>query len=811
MSRYGRSLPAVKPNGGIFDGAPLAWWDDFANIVQTGDPELAARVHATACICGGADDPTWGLYGQRWSVVNAGKRIGQLHDLGIKALTWIEGFGTAGLCYIAEPRRDDRGEWLKRAGQPDLTDLFHIHWNWQDYGGEGEIRWIGAHNYFDDEDFARPYTRTHPRYGCPPMTYPDGRVAAGYLGDPSDPRTSAIYDAGCSKSVLGEVACEYDYHEPVNRTDPATGQPRGPLTGLIDTGERVGGTPDPGFTPEEWARLKRRGYSGAVSFCKDTACPVWIDYARASVRQAVDAGIDGLWVDNFSPWDSFGGQPMLRAFGEWSVAGFRPYLRAHFDADELAAMGVDDAAAFDVRSYMLDRCRQWGGDPTRLDDPRWSDPRWLDDPIWRAYLIYKRQTGTAALSALYRAIKEVAAEEGKPDFLVSGNDTPGYSLGWVRGDLDMVSTEQSWGWALTAGPRGLMPPPVGSYVPVYKLGREHARSRFVNAWMYRLEDEPTPPGLSRVLYYQALANHASPAPNYGGRTIGDEVTDAEFHAFVRRVAPELGARVPVEDVGLYYSSSSQIIEMLPGGFRNHADQPHSFAFYGWATALTRLHVQWRAIPEWKLTPETLAPLRLLIVAESPVFPAEDVPVLEAWVRAGGRLIVTGQSGARTGEAGNFERAPDGSTLSPLISAPEGVRYLEADPGRFFYMADAERPARLEPIAEALAASLEGLEPLLVTADGMAWEVGLSTFTDGRRLFVDVSNTDIDLPTDAVTPTPALTFTVALPEGLGTGELRARALTPGADVPVSVRRLPDGRAEVSVGSVEVYACVVIEAG
>ena len=77
--------------------------------------------------------------------------------------------------------------------------------NWELYGG-GTIDWIGVHNFFDDEAFAQPFTRTHPVYGSAPMTYPGGAVATGYAGDPADPRNSRVYDAGCAKNILGHQA-----------------------------------------------------------------------------------------------------------------------------------------------------------------------------------------------------------------------------------------------------------------------------------------------------------------------------------------------------------------------------------------------------------------------------------------------------------------------------------------------------------------------------------------------------------------------------------------------------------------------------
>ena len=56
---------------------------------------------------------------------------------------------------------------------------------------------------------------------------------------------------------------------------------------------------------------------------------------------------------------------------------------------------------------------------------------------------------------------------------------------WVSpvGTLDMVSTELNPGWNIGISSRGIMMPP-DRFGPVYKLAREHAKSRLVNVWMY---------------------------------------------------------------------------------------------------------------------------------------------------------------------------------------------------------------------------------------------------------------------------------------------------------------------------------------
>lgn len=107
-------------------------------------------------------DPCWGIYAQR--LVPPGDQIDILHDAGIKAITWLEAFGTTEF-YIAHLEKNADGSWVKLEDDPDVTRIFNNHWDWQYYDGSGEIRWVGMLNYFDNQDFAWPYVRTHPRYG----------------------------------------------------------------------------------------------------------------------------------------------------------------------------------------------------------------------------------------------------------------------------------------------------------------------------------------------------------------------------------------------------------------------------------------------------------------------------------------------------------------------------------------------------------------------------------------------------------------------------------------------------------------------
>ena len=741
------------------------WWDDFPRMVDDHAVGVVTNYHGNMAMNGCGQDPSWGTFYQKSGLMSGAARFDIFRKAGIKQIGYYEAFGQ-NYCLAAE-----LGSW----DQTNLTSVLHHHWDWANYGG-GTTRWLGVHNFFNDDDFARPYTRTHPRYGGRAMTYPDGTVAAGYDGPGTDPRNSRVYDAGCSKNILGELVVD-QYH-----------YPEGSTNGLVYVAEAD-------------------DYAGLIYFLKDSACPLWSDYTYASVLQSVDAGCAGMWNDNYGAWDSLGIHPVEKGFGEWSVARFRDHLTNHFSVVELERLGIANAANFDIREHLKAVAMGRGWDGSNLEHPVWSSAEWLNDPLWRAYLIFKRQTGAEALSSYYASAKSAAQKGGKTEFLMAGNDMPGFNFGWCRGDLDMVSTEAAMGWQLANGATGFTPPPVGRFAPIYKLAREHAKSRFVQVWFYNdhYAEALTHPELCNVIYYEMFSTHTLPKLDPGNpRFGGDEATNAGFFEFVERVAPVYGARVPIEDVGIYYSSSSILRQLTPRGFVNHDVQPHQFGFWGWATALGELHVQYRAIPEWKLTAETLATLRLLVIPDAEVFDPADVAVLTRWVKAGGRLIITGDSGKYLGESGNFDLNPEGSSLGALANHADVV-YLPDNLGMDYYLAYADRPAMLSQFSDVL--------PDVRIDTTASDRTGITLYGDeaAGKLFIDVNNFDIDLQSYAVTSTGEVEIEVQCPQWLQGKSLEVSVCSPQAVPPEAELLTMPGEdvLRIKLGPVDYYAGIVIQ--
>lgn len=651
------------------------------------------------------------------------------------------------------------------------------------------------------------------------MTYPDGTPATGYFGnDSTDPRKSRVFDAGAAKDILGNVrVSSYGYRDDVAGDSRRS---QGLLACNVDGQNHL---------------------VGHISIAKDTACPMWIDQQRSSVlRSVAEGGIDGIWADNFSSWDNFGWEPVKNAFGEWSVAKFRNYLASNFRPTELADMGIASTAAFDIRVYLRDKLESFGGQSSNLDDPKWSDVRWLEDPVWRAYRIFKRQVGTRALEDYYRVTKEAAMTMGKPDFAVFGNDIPLFNLGYCRGELDVVSTEISPGWHMGSSSRGFMMPPVGRFAPVYKLGREFAKSRQMNVWMYLPGNNTVfkeKPGVANTLYYEMLANQALPMlhKDHPDMTQSGEI-NRSFFGFVKNARAIFGDRQDVADVGIYYSTSSVLAQMTPRFFADLDTQPHAGAFWGWGTALGELHYQYRAVPEWKLTEDTLSKLRVLIIPHAEVLDPGDVKtIIEPWIRAGGCLIVTGNSGMRCGEGGNFSDNAGGLSLSTLTgvahfaNAPSS-KLRKVGKGTVFYLRDNiglshfknsnvdARSHSIRDVSKAMTQVLGYKSMALQKVSSIPGTLGLTLYQDekARRFFIDAVNYQVDLETGEMTDSPSVTFTIEIPSWLAAtpsgNDIAVQVLSPAKNVPnVTVKKLAGNnknRLQLELGSVTHYASVVL---
>jgi hypothetical protein len=745
-------------------------------------------------IHGAVSDPTWGPYAQHLTLLEQRTNMAAFKRQGARLITWIEGFGDCMLYAVALERKPD-GSFTPREDDSATVKVARSHWSWahREIPQGNTLRWVGLHNTINDEDFVLPaYGRA--RRGLPVPRYPDGRPAIGWMPDARYPLNARIYDACGAKDINGSLHPAFEPTSGVNETDSATNPPHGLTEGLYPA--RVG-IEDVSAPPG-----RKSGdvvYCGVISVHKDISAPFWREYARASVREIVRQGLDGVWCDNYSPWDNFGYPPVQKAFGNWSVHRFHTHLHTDFSEAARQEMGVSAPDLFDIRDYLQGKAKAFGAiDSSHYNDPAWRDARWNDDPLWAAFKAFRQRSAQQDLRAFYEAIHAEARRAGRPDFCIGGNDIPLYGLGWVRDAwLDMVNAELTPGWHMGAGSRGIMIPPQGKMAVIYRIAHPHQKGPFCAAWYYLngpYERHQQQPEIARTLLAEAFANGAFLLCDPNNKQVAGTVeTHAWWNHFVRENEAQFGPRVPVADVGILFSPDNQLALLAPGGFPDLDRQLHVFGHYGWATALIDAHIPHRVLTDWQLDAAHLASLRALILPDAECLDASVMPALEAWVRKGGSLILTGPCGLREGPAGRFRQRAI-SCLASLVGADwlktagspvqcafgKGRVFWTPTPsGMDYYLQASERLSRLpEMVSRVGPSSLVAGEDLLVTVGLSLWKA-----EDGRALFADLVNYDLDADNDHVRPAEDLHFRVRLPRSWQTAQVQT--LSPDAEAPATL--------------------------
>ncbi len=647
-------------------GSP-PWWYRFPTYIgDIGTPAALSNAvswHARMVSGNFAADPTWGAYGQLSSAHQATRLFEQAKSSHLRWISWVEAFGEC-MLYAAGFERLPDETWPRTAGQPALAQLSRSAWNWESGRPGNALRWVGLHNALNDEDFMQPQlTRTN--LGWPVPTYPDGRSAIGWIDGLGYPLNAKVYDATGSKDINGKLAVEFEgLPEKVNRLDSA-GNRLGSTNGLYAvTLEKSRASQYPNRRPGDIL------YASVLNVGKDPAAPFWTNYVRVAAREIIRRGADGLWCDNFSPFNNFGMPSLHNAFGEWSEARFRQFLRERLSEPERARLQIAEASRFDIRGALKQQAAAFAAKDTGdIHDPAWRDPRWLDVPIWNIYKVFKQHVGQTALRGFYEAVKEEAAKAGRSDFLVAGNDMPIFGLGWAHDDwLDMVSTEFSPAWYVTTGSRGIMIPPYGKFAVVCRAALAHQKGPFATMWYYLRSPYDKyigKPELAKVLAAEAFANGVFLKYGDVWEYPGTPDSVAWWNEFVTRSEPRFGSRRLAGDLGVVYSPDNQLFWVVPGSHAlDHNRQPHSFEHWGLSTMMVDRHLSYRVLPDWKLTATELRSFKTIYLPHVECLDDAPARALVNWVRDGGHLVMTGTTAMRHGPAGWF-RKREGSALAEL--------------------------------------------------------------------------------------------------------------------------------------------------
>ncbi|MBE6871288.1 MAG: hypothetical protein E7491_04975 [Ruminococcaceae bacterium] len=751
-------------------------------------------------------DFAWGILAQRASLNETIKDIRKKQADGIRLLSYFEASGTISTFAVG----------YKNPG--DFSKLYDLNaWAFQIVGKNGSqyVTYVGIHNEINDEDVSKNIApREQLGYSIP--TYPDGSSALGFNSN-SDlpyPLNARFYDMAVTRGISGNMVLDFsmEYSAPDLQGDIITmtvGSKYLPTYAGKNAGDKVS------FL--------------SVGMSKDVAAPFWLEHAHVVGREFAKNGMDGAWFDNMSPWDNF--QGVYNGFGKWSEAKFNTWLSEKYTPSQLSSFGIDSLNSFNIRQYMVNVAKEWGvTDAESSGSPIYALTIWHDDIIWNLYKVFKAEVGSTYLRNMYNIMKEESELAGNTEgFMVIGNDMPAINHGWITDEwLDMCGTEIGTGWSLTFGSKGLGNIPDGKMSVMYHAGTEMQSGRYGATWFYadgELAGGKTETG--KVLAAEAFAN------NFFIKRADNTVTTDESQRWLNRFLyaneEAFGTRYTRYEIAIVLSTENQLANMVPANMTGSDmnKQYHMQGIWGFAHALTDANVPYRIIPEWKINDQTLKNVKTLILPNVEAMDEDMFAYYLRYAQNGGRLVITGPTGARYGSDGAFMLRDEAlfdkyvgvdSSNTPGISLEYSAEYSEeyvtakcgkgtiiwtGEPVGHTYFSmqgyrDDLRPLILEMVGNTVT---------LLDASQLPKTVGayLMQSADGQSVFVDLVNYNCNISSDTVTPTGKLTFKVKLPVGLT--NVKAEVLSPDGNYNVTPV-VADGWATITVDKVNIYSSVKI---
>ena len=266
-----------------------------------------------------------------------------------------------------------------------------------------------------------------------------------------------------------------------------------------------------------------------------------------------------------------------------------------------------------------------------------------------------------------------------------------------------------------------------------------------------------------MIYFDLVANRGIPAFSLtfdGGYSPGSIHSAGNLHAFLNEVAPVISQREYLADIGLASSSWSQIAAQPPWAWNHAVTKRHASEFLGWAQYLAsaRDFPQWDVVPFDDVALEDLIRFKLVILPSVLVITADHLAVLEDYLKQGGKLLVTGETGAFTGPD-NLLMPCEGNPMPPLGKRyPGQVTIVNTKPGLDYH----EDPAKTAQPRDLLRQVSDHL-PVL-TAGNAPEHIGIYANTSKANpgeITIDLVNYHYDLATDRITPVTSSGFTVTL--------------------------------------------------
>ena len=546
------------------------------------------------------------------------------------------------------------------------------------------------------------------------------------------------------------------------------------------------------------------------------------DYARyqaAKGRRVMQTlGPDMVHYDD---WD-VRSPTVMNARADIHVAAFREFVRRRFSAEDCREFGFErfTVAAFDVLAYLLNP--PWRSEyQGEGDQPLWhcaADPRWLANKVWRAFQIAAVEEKLASMKEVYRLNKQAARELGR-DVPMVANAIPLLSALFLQRDcVDMANFEWPVFKTFTAFVK-----PLG-YYPQARLGIGPRMASKIGVTGHAIVDPYVEPqfsgwdgagftkrhgeALHKVIYFDLVANRGIPAFSLtfdGGYSPGSIHSAGQLHAFMNQIAPVISRREFLADIGLASSSWSQIAAQPPWAWKNAVTKRHMSEFLGWAQYLAsaRDFPQWDVVPFDDVTLEDLVRFKLVILPSVLVLSASHQAVLESYLQQGGKLLLTGETGAFNGPEKLLTPRTD-DVVAPLVRRfPGQITIVQTKPGLAYH----EDESKSASLREVLARSSDH-RPVL-TASHAPEHIGIYANRGKTNLgerTIDLVNYHHDLASDQLNPVNRADFTLTLqvPELKSTEQLTVESIRYDEAAPNNAlkQRLDPDRVSFSQGTLTV---------
>ena len=597
-------------------------------------------------------------------------------------------------------------------------------WNIHEWDGELPMaaHWFGIDTFFKKNN-PFPYPNAG-KYGLKPFTYPDGTL-------PDE-----------SYEVLGRRNLNnvLDWNEPFCNKDVTDEQAE--KSGLAAISKR---------NKTDKHMVARNGWITNRLMTQDYANPQLRDYQAWEIGMITrDIKPSGFHIDNYGDNNLY--RPFDMSLGVWSEHTFREYMKREFSTKQLDEMGIADIETFDIKEYI--KARKLPGKESIYD--AFDSPEWKDDLIFKCYEINHAIESAGFHKPKYAAVKE-AAKEGGFDCLVAGNLIPifpGFTL--IKGYLDICHFEWPtfYDYEPTRRKMGLPPKARSGYIT--RLASAIGKEKYSAISLYVSHEQRGEKFKNLYLAqgFEALGNRA--VIDYGHQYLhmfspGTPETAGIFNRFLEEHREALSRREFVADIGIVYDQWAEIASQTAC----QLDVNEFFNEYGgWCDYMQDTHRQWNVVLSSDLEFEKIKHLPMLILPSALTLTDANFQALEKYLKSGGRVLATGNTGLRFGPDGHLMKRPE----NPLkrLECYANFQRVAAQPAAPYWL--------WKKNGEKLGLLLTELDPVVETDAEIHVGVNLSRSLPGepKSLSLDLNNNNFDPATDTFTPTKPFNVSIRLP-------------------------------------------------